>query len=179
MSKPFQVYWSEDGHITNKANWLHCVETDDPVRAEQMYFKLCKKMLGKQGYVFLQSSDPDLVPYGRFNTGSDIRWNVDREEQEVRRWIVWAMPQEIPYKRWKAPTAYMVKGLKAAILLRSGEKIGCEISGEMIGRVLGRSSRGIRYWIAEEGENRSIDYANWRCLLEMAGFKNKPIATYL
>ncbi|WFQ78172.1 hypothetical protein PXH59_00570 (plasmid) [Xenorhabdus sp. SF857] len=179
MSKPFQIYWSDDGHISNKANWIHYLETEDFIRAEQMYFKLCKKMLGKQGYVYLQSEDPEAVPYGCFNTSNGIQWNVDREEQEIRRWMIWAMPQEIPYKRWKAPTPYMVKGLKAAILRRTGEQVGCEISGEMIGKVLGRSARGIRYWIAEEGESRSIDYSNWRCLLEMAGFKNKPIDTYL
>ncbi|EHU8077635.1 TPA: hypothetical protein ACMDRZ_002993 [Vibrio cholerae] len=179
MNKLFHVYWSEDGHITNKDHWKHLVETDDPVRAEQVYFKLCKKMIGHAGYVFLQSADPESVPYGRFNTSAGIVWNVEREEQDIRRHIVWSMPQEIPYKRWKSPSAYMVKGLKAAILYRTGEERGCEISGEAIGHVLGRSARGVRYWIAEDGETRSIDYANWRCLLEMAGFKNKPITTYL
>ena len=177
MNKPFTIYWSE------KAASLpgKYVETDDPVRAEQMYFKLCKKMLAikKEGYVILHSTSHDDVPPGRFYTGpaefNSRIWNVDREKEEVRRWFIWSMPQEIPYQRWKSPTSAMVKGLKASILVKQGARVGCEISGEGIGKIFGKSARGIRYWVAEGGERRGVDYANWRLLLEMAGFENKPI----
>lgn len=179
MKKPYQVFWSYDGLLINQDEWVGFVDTDDPVRAEQMYFKLCKKMIGKTGFVFVHSTDPESVPPARFNTSEGIQWNADREEHDIRRWMLWSMPEEIPYKRWRAPTTHMIKGLKASIILRSGKLTGCEISGERIGRVMGRSARGVRYWVAQDGESRHIDYASLRLLLEMAGFALKPISTYL
>lgn len=179
FKKPFQVYWSSTGLIEDHESFVGVVDTDDPVRAEQQYFKLCKKQLGKDGFVFVLSTDHELVPPARFNTAKGIRWNADREQQDVRRWVVWSMPEEIPYKRWRAPTAYMIKGLKSVVLLKSGEQVGCEISGERIAKVLGRSSRGIRYWISESDDVRKIDYSSWRLLTELAGFKVKPIDKFL
>lgn len=179
FKKSFQVFWSATGLIEDREQFIEFVDTDDPLRVEQQYFKLCKKQIGKEGFVFVLSSDSDLVPPARFNTANGVRWNHDREQQEVRRWIIWSMPEEIPYKRWLAPTAFMIKGLKSVILLKSGEQQGCEISGERIAKVLGRSSRGIRYWISEGDDARKIDYSSWRLMIELAGFKVKPIDQYL
>lgn len=179
MDKPYQVFWSEDGLLDNKDQWVDFVDTDDPVRIEQMYFKLCKKMIGKPGFVFIHSTDQDNVPPAKFSTRKGIRWNSAREECELRRWMLWSMPEEIEFKRWKAPTTHMIKGLKASIILKTGKLAGSEISGERIGRVLGRSARGVRYWIAQEGDSRHIDYASLRLLIEMAGFSLRPIGTHL
>ena len=171
-NKPFQIFWCESESLEDSSLFVDHVDTDDPFRIEQLYFKLIKKHMDKQGYVFISSTDHDLVPPAKFDTAPHRRaWYVDREHCDVRKFTYWSLPLEIPYKRWRAPTPSAVKGLKAAIIT----KRGTEISGEQIGRTLGRSSRGVRYWISEQDDSRSIDYSSWRLLLELAGFKNKPI----
>jgi|GEM_PF-6742940 len=160
--KAYRVYWQgEDSHERHER-----LETDDPVEAETHYFELCRMRTPRKGWVYVHSTKQEDVPNACFSTLSSIRWDVDRESVEERRDKVWALPEELQYKRWRSPTIYMAKGLRQVMENDHGDRA----SGEAIARKIGMSARAVRYYIAIEGESRSIAYPTWRSWLELAGF---------
>ena len=91
------------------------------------------------------------------------------------------MPEETRVfgrQKWVSPSTFAVKAMKAQI--RGHAAYGenrpgiSEISAEVLGMKLGRSARSVRYYIAVEGDFRSIGYTDWRAMLELAGFRVKP-----